>query len=49
MIRVKLLLLDKKARKIIGRKEAALKLPENKAVIRNLLDNIANGDEIIFY
>lgn len=41
MIRVKLLLLDEKARKMMGGKEITLELPESKATIEDLLKKIA--------
>ncbi len=41
MVRVKLLLLDENARKIMGKKEIMLEIPKDKATIRDLLREIA--------
>jgi len=49
MIKVKLILLNEEARKLIGKREITLELPENKATISNLLKKIAikYGDKIL--
>lgn len=41
MVRVKLLLLDENARKIMGEKEVMLEIPKDKATVRDLLREIA--------